>query len=271
MSYNIIVFFKEVIDLLLALDIGNSNITLGLYDDKLLFTARLATQRERTQDQYAVELLNILAINKTEISNIDSAIISSVVPELTDAVRGAVKSVAKCDAIILGPGVKTGLNIITDNHTQVGADLVAASVGAISKYELPCFVIDLGTATKILLIDENATFCGCTISAGVKISLDALANKTSQLPAISLKTPASAIGTNTVDCMLSGTVIGTAAMLDGLTQRMEDEFGKRIKTTVATGGLSEEIIKSCNRKIIHDPNLILDGLKVIYNKNSKTK
>ena len=256
--------------MLLTTDIGNSNITLGVFDgDDLIISSRLATQRERTEDQYAVELLNIFSLNKTDPKSVDGAIISSVVPELNKAITSAVKSVTGCDALVLGPGVKTGLNIVTDSHSQVGADLVASSVGAISKYELPCFVIDLGTATKIILIDENATFRGCTISAGVKISLNALASKTSQLPAISLKTPEKAIGTNTVDCMFSGTVLGTAAMLDGLCERMEKEFGKPIKTTVATGGLSREIVKSCYRDIIYDKNLLLDGLKTIYYKNIK--
>ncbi len=256
--------------MLLAIDMGNTNITIGVFkNNDIIFTSRLSTQRERTTDQYAVELLNIFALYKISVNDIDGAIISSVVPELNYSIKKAVKLVCNCDALILGPGVKTGLNIVTDSHTQVGADLVACSVGAISKYPLPCFIIDLGTATKILLIDETGTFCGCTISAGVKISLDALSNKTSQLPSISLKTPAKAIGTNTQDCMLSGTVLGTAAMLDGLCERMEKEFGKEIKTTVATGGLSREIIKSCYRDIIHDPNLIFDGLKAIYDKNNK--
>ena len=256
--------------MLLAIDIGNSNITLGVFDgDDLIFSSRLDTQRDRTEDQYAVELMSIFSLKGVSKENIDGAIISSVVPELSEAITKAVRFVTGCEALILGPGVKTGLNIITDSHTQVGADLVAASVGAISKYPLPCFVIDLGTATKIILIDETASFRGCTISAGVKISLNALADKTSQLPAISLRTPATAIGTNTTDCMLAGTVLGTAAMLDGLCDRMEKEFGRTIKTTVATGGLSAEIIKSCYREIIYDPHLLLEGLKTIYNKNVK--
>ncbi len=256
--------------MLLTIDMGNTNITLGVFkDDDIIFTSRLATMRDRTKDQYAVELLNIFALYKIKAGDINGAIISSVVPELTDSIKNAVKLVTGCDALVLGPGVKTGLNIVTDSHTQVGTDLVACSVGAIQKYPLPCFIIDLGTATKILLIDETGTFCGCTISAGVKISLDALAKQTSQLPAISLKTPTRAIGTNTQDCMLSGTVLGTAAMLDGLTDRMEKEFGRKIVSTVATGGLSEEIVKSCYREVTHDPDLIFIGLKAIYEKNKK--
>ncbi|MCQ2471390.1 MAG: type III pantothenate kinase [Clostridia bacterium] len=256
--------------MLITIDIGNTNISLGIFDgDKKSFTARLATQRERTIDQYAAELLIIFSLNKIDSNAIDGSIISSVVPELTNTISGAIEKVTGCESMILSPGIKTGLKIVTDCHSQVGADLVAASVGAIAKYPLPCLVVDLGTATKIILIDESGTFRGCTISAGVKISLDALSQKTSQLPAISLKTPSTAIGTNTTDCMLAGTVLGTAAMLDGLCERMEKEFGSEIKTTVATGGYSHEIIKSCYREMIYDKDILLDGLKVIYNKNIK--
>lgn len=255
--------------MLLTIDIGNTNISLGIYEgEKSVFTSRLATQRERTKDQYAAELLIIFSLNKIDSKSIDGSIISSVVPELTDTIDCAVKKVTGCESVILGPGTKTGLKIVTDCHSQVGADLVAASVGAIAKYPLPCLVVDLGTATKIILIDESATFRGCTISAGVKISLDALSQKTSQLPAISLKTPQTAIGTNTTDCMLAGTVLGTAAMLDGLCERMEKEFGQKVKTTVATGGYSHEIIKSCYRKMVYDEDLLLEGLRVIFNKNN---
>lgn len=254
--------------MLLTIDIGNTNISLGIFDgEKKIFTSRLATQTERTIDQYAAELLIIFSLNKIDSKAIKGSVISSVVPALTDILYSSVKKVTDCDSIVLGPGVKTGLKIVTDCHSQVGADLVAASVGAIAKYQLPCLIVDLGTATKVILIDENATFCGCTISAGVKISLDALSQRTSQLPAISLKTPHTAIGTNTVDCMLSGTVLGTAAMLDGLCERIEKEFGQKIPTTVATGGYSKEIIKSCYRKMTYDEDLILDGLKVIFEKN----
>lgn len=142
-------------------------------------------------------------------------------------------------------------------------------MAAANLYELPCFVIDLGTATKINVIDENGAFCGCAIAPGVGISLEALSARTSQLPAISLSTPKKAIGTNSIDCMQSGVVFGTAAMLDGLCDRMERELGKEVKSFVATGGLSGEIIKSCNHQMIYDPELILKGLRIIYEKNRK--
>lgn len=251
--------------MLLTVDIGNTNITLGIFaDDKLLFTSRLATDRKRTEDQYAVELLNIFTLHKIEISQFSGAIISSVVPELTEAMRRAVVFVTEKNPVILRSDIGSNLKVINNAVGSLGADIAAVSVAAIKKYPLPCFIMDLGTATKIILIDENEMFVGCTISAGVVISLDALSERTSQLPSVSLVAPESSIGTNTVDCMKSGIVFGTAAMLDGLTKRIEKDFGKKVKSTVATGGLSKEIVEHCEREIIYDENLILDGLKYIY-------
>jgi type III pantothenate kinase len=255
--------------MILTVDIGNTNITIGVFNNNdLLFTARLATDRKRTEDQYAVELLNIFKLRNADISEFSGAIISSVVPELTDVLKAAVSSVTTKDPMILRNDIGSGLKVINDINGQIGADIAAVAVAAINQYPLPCFVLDLGTATKIILLDENGMFMGCTISPGVGISLYALASRTSQLPTINLETPDSSIGTNTVDCMKSGLVYGTAAMLDGLTERMEKDFGKKVASIIATGGLSKEIIKNCNRTVIYDENLILHGLKVIYDKNS---
>lgn len=254
--------------MILAVDIGNTNITLGMYDnDSLTTTARLATNRANTKDQYALELCNIFMLNNIKPESVTGAIISSVVPEITGAVREAVEKVTGTAPLVLGPGIKTGLNIMTDDPGHLGADLVAAAVGAAAKYPLPCFIMDLGTATKIIVLDEQGRFRGCSISAGINISLDALASRTSQLPHICLAPPRSSIGTNTVDSMQSGTVFGTAAMLDGLSQRMEEDLGTPAATLVATGGLSREISRCCRRNVIYDENLLLDGLMVIYKKN----
>lgn len=254
--------------MVLTVDIGNTNITIGVFNNNdLLFTARLATDRKRTEDQYAVELLNIFKLRNADISEFSGAVISSVVPELTDVLKAAVSSVTKKDPMILRNDIGSGLKVINNMNGQIGADIAAVAVAAINKYPLPCFVLDLGTATKIILLDENGMFMGCTISPGVGISLYALASRTSQLPTINLETPDSSIGTNTTDCMKSGLVYGTAAMLDGLTERMEKDFGKKVASIVATGGLSKEIIKNCNREVIYDENLILYGLKVIYDNN----
>lgn len=251
--------------MILTVDIGNTNITIGVFDaDQLLFTSRLATDRKRTEDQYAVELLNVFKLHNTEISEFSGAIISSVVPEVTDALRKAVVTVTGKTPEILNNDIGSGLKVVNNISGQIGADIAAVSIAAINKYPLPCFVLDLGTATKIILLDENGVFMGCTISPGVAISLYALASRTSQLPTISLETPVTSIGTNTIDCMKSGLVFGTAAMLDGLTDRMERDFGTKVNSIIATGGLSREIVKNCTREIIYDENLILYGLKVIY-------
>jgi type III pantothenate kinase len=256
--------------MLLTLDLGNTNITLGVYDNEdLVFVSRLATNRNRTGDQYAVELLSIFALYGMSAKDIHGSILCSVVPELTGAMTAAVEAITKIRPKILGPGIKTGLNILTDNPAQVGADLVAGAVAAAAAYPLPCLVVDLGTATKISVIDADGSFCGCTIASGVAVSLDALAKSTSQLPNISLSAPAKVIGTNTIDSMQSGTVFGTAAMIDGLCERIENELGVAAATIVATGGLSQDIVKCCKKTIVYDGELILNGLRRIYLKNSK--
>lgn len=258
--------------MLLAIDMGNTNITIGAFSgDTKIFVSRLATDRARTGDQYAVELLNIFKLYGITPADFSGAIISSVVPELTGAIAEAAEKTAGFKPMLLGPGLKTGINILTDNPAQVGADLVAGAVAANALYKLPCLVVDLGTATKISVIDENGAFCGCTISSGVAISLEALAQRTSQLPNISLTAPNAVIGKNTVDSMQAGTVFGAAAMIDGLCDRIEQELGVTAGTIVATGGLAREIVKTCRHDVIYNGELILEGLIIIYNKNIKTR
>ena len=255
--------------MLLTVDIGNTNITMGIFDgDELLFTSRLATDRKRTEDQYAVEILNVFKLHNAESKQFSGAVISSVVPELTEYLRRAVENVTGKNPYIIQSDIGSGLKVVNNAIGSLGADLAAVSIAAIKKYPLPCFILDLGTATKIILIDEYGMFRGCTISAGVRISIDALAERTSQLPTFSLTAPETSIGTNTIDCMKSGTVFGTAAMLDGLTRRMEKDFGTHVKSIVATGGLSKEIVKHCERDVIYDKNLILEGLKYIFERCS---
>ena len=255
--------------MLLTIDIGNTNISIGAFkNDELIFVSRLATDRSRTEDQYAIELKSILKLYSIKSKDFCACAISSVVPELTKVIAEAAQKITDVKPVVVGPGVKTGINILADDPTQAGADLVVAAVAAANLYPQPCFIIDLGTATKIIVVDNNS-FCGCCIAPGVGISLEALSSRTSLLPSISLKAPKKSIGTNTVDCMQSGVVFGTAAMLDGLCYRMERELGKEVKSFVATGGLSKEIIKSCEHNIVHDSELLLKGLKIIYEKNKK--
>lgn len=253
--------------MILTADIGNTNITLGFFDgDTPVCISRLATQRHRTSEQYAIELKAVFELEGIT-QKFDGAVIGSVVPELTRSFKEAIRKVTECDALIVAAGIKNGLKIATDNPKEVGADLVAGAVGALAQYELPCLIMDLGTATKISLLDENGVFAGCTIAPGIGISLDALAARTSQLPTIELSPPSHAVGTNTVECIRAGTVLGNAAMLDGMADRIEAELGKPIKTLVATGGLSKEIIACCNKEIIYNKDLVLQGLLAIYRKN----
>lgn len=253
--------------MLLAIDIGNTNITLGVYDEQvLLFTGRLATDNKTTADQYAIDIKNLLALNNCDHGDVEDCIIASVVPTVGTAIKKAVSFLCDIMPLELGPGVKTGLNIKIDNPAQLGADLVAGAVGAINEYTLPCIVIDMGTATTLSVIDSNATYMGGVIAAGVGLTLKALTENTAALPSVSIKAPHSVIGTNTVDCMQSGLVFGTAAMLDGLIEQISARLGKT-PTVVATGGLSHEIITHCRHDVIYNENLLLEGLREIYERN----
>ncbi len=254
--------------MLLAIDIGNTNITLGSYDGTVLrFTARLATEQKRTDDQYAVDIKNLLSLYGIEPEDIEDAIISSVVPQVGKSVSNAISKLCHIVPLMLGPGVKTGLNIKIHNPAQLGADLVAGAVGAMDAYTMPCVVIDMGTASTISVLDRNGTFLGGVIAAGVRLTLKALTENTAQLTSIPIEAPKSVIGANTVECMQSGLVYGTAAMLDGLLQKIEEELGES-PTFVATGGLSKEIIAHCKKNIIYNENLLLDGLRAVYEKNN---
>ena len=254
--------------MLLAIDIGNTNITLGLfYEDILKVTARLATDPKKTPDEYAISIKDALALHGEEAADIEDCIISSVVPSVAASVSSAIALLCDTVPLLLGPGVKTGLNIKIDNPAQLGADLAAGAVGALHEYRVPCIIIDMGTATTISVLDKNGAFLGGTIGPGVRMTMQALAEGTAALPAISMAAPKSVIGTNTVDCMQSGIVLGTAAMLDGIIERIEEELGEKA-TVVATGGLSKEIINYCKSDIIYNENLLLDGLRIIFEKNN---
>ena len=253
--------------MLLAIDIGNTNITLGAYNSNFLsFTARLATDTRKTEDQYAVEIKQLLALNEIETDDIEDCIISSVVPAVGKSISRAVSKLCQIVPLALGPGVKTGLNIKIDNPAQLGADLVAGAVGAIDAYNMPCVVIDMGTASTISVLDKQGAFLGGIIAAGVRLTLKALAENTAQLTSIPIEAPKSVIGTNTTESMQAGLVLGTASMIDGLLEKITAELGES-PTVVATGGLSKEVIAHCKTNIIYNENLLLDGLRVIYEKN----
>lgn len=253
--------------MVLAVDIGNSNIVLGCFEgEEIRFVERLSTNQNSTALEYTVLIKTILELNNMSCCSFDGAIISSVVPSVTQTVKDAVMRLTGQSAMIVGPGMKTGLKIMLDNPTQLGSDRVADAVAATNFYPSPLIIIDMGTATTISVIDKDKKFLGGMIIPGLKVSLDSLANRTSQLPKISLDPPKKVIGTNTVDCMKSGIIYSTASSIDGVINRIEDELGENC-TVISTGGLSNTIIPFCMHDIIIDEQLLLKGLMIIYNKN----
>jgi len=253
--------------MLLAIDIGNTNITIGGFrGDELCFTARAATDRSLTADQYAVQLKSLIGLKCESESEIDSAIISSVVPPLTTIISGALETLWGIKPLIVGPGVKTGLNILIDDPAQTGADLVAVSVAAKALYPLPNVVCDLGTASTITVLDKDGNMIGGVIYPGIRTSLEALVSNTSLLQLISLEAPSRVIGRSTSECMQSGMIHGAASLLDGMLNRIEAELGMPV-TAIATGGLSPAVIPNCKRHFEYSENLILLGLKIISDKN----
>ena len=255
--------------MLLAIDIGNTNLVIGcIKDDKILFKARIATDRLRTSDQYGVEIKNMMEAYGVQLSEIDDCIISSVVPPVFNSVRTGVIKILGKQPMVVGPGLKTGLNIHMDVPSQVGSDRIVIAVAALAEYSAPLILMDLGTATTIEVVEPDNVYLGGIIFPGVRVSLDALTSRTSQLPGISLDKPKQVIGKNTVDCMRSGMMYGTAAMLDGLVDRIEEELG-HTSTIIATGGLAQFITPLCKHDIILEKNLLLKGLNILYKKNKR--
>lgn len=256
--------------MILAIDAGNTNIVLGcMGKDSIHFTARVRTDRAKTEDEYALIFRNLFELHQVDRHGFDGAILSCVVSELTDVLCKAVETVVKKRPMVVGAGLKTGLNIKIDNPAQLGADLVADAVAALSKFPKPLIVFDMGTANTMSVIDSKGQFLGGAIMAGPRLSVDMLSSSTSQLPRIELDAPAKVIGSNTVQCMQSGAIYGHAAMIDGLVDRVEEQLGEPIASVVATGGLSALIIPFCRRSIVVEENLMLQGLRIIYDKNKK--
>lgn len=255
--------------MLLAIDIGNSNIVIGcMQDGAILNEIRIATDLIKTSDQYCMDLKNALSLYDIPRESIEGVIVSSVVPPLLNSFRTAVMKLTGKKPMVVGPGIRTGLNIQIDNPSQIGSDLIVAAVAALREYPAPLMIVDMGTATTISVIDRSRSYIGGCICPGVRVSAEALTSRAALLPAINLEAPRRAIGRNTTDCMRSGIMLGAAAMLDGLIDRMEDELGEKA-TVVATGGISRFVIPMCRREILYDRNLLLKGLEILYLNNKK--
>lgn len=255
--------------MIIAVDIGNTNIVLGfLENEKMLHECRLSTAVDDSADEYAIKFKSILEIFKIDIDSIEGSVLSSVVPPLNRTISKALMLITGKLPVVVGPGVKTGLNIKINNPAELGADMVVGAVASIAKYPCPQIIFDLGTATTASVIDKNGCFIGGAILCGVKTALNALSSSTAQLPQIEIVAPESAIGTNTIDSMRSGIVFGTAAMLDGFIKRFETELGEKA-TVIVTGGLGGVIAQYCENDVIVDRQLLIDGLRMIYEKNKK--
>ncbi|MBO4494959.1 MAG: type III pantothenate kinase [Clostridiales bacterium] len=254
--------------MVLAFDIGNTHMFLGGFSGKkILFTELISTNRSSTALEYMSLLQTTLKVHGLEKEPIDGAIISSVVPTVTATVTATIERFFGITPIVVGPGVKSGLKIRIDNPAQLGSDLVVCAVAGIKEYPVPQINIYMGTATTISLIDSSKTFLGTTISAGMGVASEALSDRTSQLPCVALETPKKVVGTNTVDSMRSGVVFYTASAIDGMIERIEEEYGEPC-TVVVTGRYAPRILPHCKHKLIHDPDLILKGLMEVYAKNT---
>lgn len=258
--------------MIIAIDVGNSNIVIGTLEGRdVLTSARVLTKRDATAYEYAMDVKSALEFNKVKIEEAEGAIIASVVPSVTEALRQALKLIGIRRVLVVGSGIKTGLNIRIDDPAQLGADLAVGAVAGLSMEQAPMILIDMGTATTVTAIAPDNSFIGGAIIPGVVLSMNALANGTSLLPNVPITAPKAAIGTNTVACMQSGAVIGAACMLDGMIERMEAEIGQPCRV-IATGGLSRFVVPLCKRQDIRlEPDLLLIGLAEIWEKNRKTK
>ena len=255
--------------MILTIDIGNSNIVLGgVRDEEILFEARLRTEATKTSDQYSVDLKILLDVYGIRTEDIEGAIIASVVPQVLNSLQTAIKKLTGKTCMVVGPGLKTGLDIRLENPSQTGADLVVGCVAALREHKPPMIVIDMGTATTMVVLDQSGALVGGCIAPGVKISMDALTERTALLPGLQLDQPKKAIGRNTIDCMRSGIMMGTACMLDGMIERMEAELGSKT-TVIITGGIAKFIVPLCKTPMIHDKDLLVKGLAALYRDNSR--
>jgi len=256
--------------MLLTIDIGNTNIKYGVFNnDELVASFRVSSRLSRTADEYGVVLINLLTNQGLKKSDIDGIILSSVIPSLNYTICHMAEYFFGVTPLMVGPGVKTGLNIKTDNPKEVGADIIVNSVSAFNKYGGPVIVIDFGTATTFDVISANCELLGVVIAPGIKTSLDGLTSNTAQLPTIELDAPKTVIGRNTKNSMQSGLIFGFAGLVDNIIGKIRRELGINDIKVVATGGLGEMIAKEVKNISYVDRTLTLEGLKIIYNLNKQ--
>ena len=255
--------------MILTIDVGNANIVIGLVkNEKILFDAKLRTDITKTSDEYCIDLKMLMDVYKIQPEQIQGSIIASVVPQVLNSMQSAVRKLTGKSALVVGPGLKTGLNIQIENPSQTGADLVASAVAALQEHSAPLIIVDMSSTTTMTVLDKNGTLIGGSIGPGVKMSLDALTDRTALLPGLQLDQPKKVIGRNTIDCMRSGVMLGAACMVDGMVERMEQELGYRA-TVIATGSIARFIVPMCRREVIYDKDLLVKGLAALYRENTR--
>ncbi len=254
--------------MLLAIDLGNTNIKYGVFDGKKMVASfRVSSRISRTADEYGSVLVGLLSNSGIKNSDIDGIIFSSVIPALNYTICHMCEYFFGISPLMIGPGIKTGLNIKADNAREVGADIIVNSVSAFNKYGGPIVVIDFGTATTFDVISDKCDLIGVVIAPGIKTSLEGLATKTAQLPMVELDAPKTVIGKNTKHCMQAGIIFGFAGLVENILKKIKKELGVDEITVVATGGLGEIIAKEVKMINTVDRTLTLDGLRYIYELN----
>lgn len=254
--------------MILAIDVGNTNIVVALYDGETLKNSwRVSTDKNKTSDEIGITLCQLMEHSGVKCDGIEDVIISSVVPPIMHSLCNAIRKYIKCEPLVVGPGVKTGLNIKYDNPKEVGADRIVNAVAAIHKYGKPLVLVDFGTATTFCAIDKNGDYLGGVIAPGVSVSMNALFERAAKLPRVEIKKPQSAIGRNTVASMQSGAVYGQAGQVDRIVGEIKKELGEEDCRVIATGGLSVLIAPESETIDIVDKTLTLDGLRIIYEMN----
>ncbi len=250
--------------MILAIDVGNTNIVLGAYQNETFrFVARMATDTRLESDQYAFQLRAVLSLYKFFEDDIEGIVLSSVVPGLTPVILKALSHFYDKEPMILSTDDTYGVTIDIENPQELGQDILASAIAVRHTMPLPAIIIDMGTATKITALDEGGILRGVAISPGLYVSLDALVSEASALGGIALEPPVSPIGRNTSESMKSGVVLGTASMLDGMIDRFKEEMGN-VKTIVATGGAASIITKQCRHDVAYSDTLLLDGMFIAY-------
>ena len=254
--------------MLLGVDVGNTNITFGIFKkDELVFTFRMMTKQQRTSDEFAISIMGLMEANGISKDEIDGAIITSVVPNVMHSLTNAITKYIGVNPIIVGPGVKTGIKIATSNPREIGADRIIDAVGAYEKYGGPVLVIDFGTATTYDVVSEDGSFIAGITAPGIKISAAALWEGTAKLPEIEIKKPKTILAQDTITSMQAGLVFGQIGQTEYIISKVKEETGFKNLKVVATGGLGGIICPETKMVDVYDRNLTFDGLRIVYEKN----